>query len=77
MSIELKNRKQYEELRAHKAVIIKSKGLGSSSGVFVHMYLTMGELLALKHALEQHPTFVGQDVRDYINNAIEVGKIEF
>jgi len=67
-------KKEKEILRSDKVQIVKN---AEGDGLIVFMHLTLGELLALKNALDQYPTIVGQDVRDYVNNALQRANISF
>ena len=59
-----------------KTIIQKTVDHLTRTRYIVLMSLTAGELLALKNALNSNPTMVGADVRDYVNNALEVAKID-
>lgn len=67
-------KKELERLHSDKVQIEKAPSKNNTyqrTKYIVYMSLTLGELLALKNALETNPTLVGSDVRDYVNNAIE------
>lgn len=66
------SKKEKENLRAHHVQVEKDE-----NKFIVKMSLTTGELLALKNALEHEPTIVGEYVRDYLNNALQVAKVDF
>lgn len=61
-------------LRSHKALVEPVDD--QTKTYMVAMNLTQGELLALKHALDAYATPVGEDVRAYLNNALQRSNIE-
>lgn len=68
-------KKELERLHSDKAQIEKAPSKHNT--YIVHMSLTEGELLALKNSLETEPTYVGSDVRDYLNNALRKAGVTF
>ena len=77
MTIELKNRKQYETLNERKIIVQDATGIGATNRVYVHMSLTLGQLLALRHALDSYSSVspVAMDLHNLLNNAIAVADI--
>jgi len=70
-------KKEKELVDSRKAIIEKPEPEATKETYRVFMSLTKGELLAMKYALENHPTPVGQDVHAYVNNACDRAGIEF
>lgn len=73
------NKKDTEKFNSEKCVIqdFSNGPIGTKQLFHVHLSLTRGELLALKNKLEDNPTMVGSDVRDYVNNALETAGVRF
>lgn len=68
-------KKDKELLRSHKCDITPPTEVPLH--YIVQMSLTLGELIALKHALDTYDSIVGDDVRAYLNNAIERAQVKF
>lgn len=67
-------KRQTEWVNAQKAIVEPPNGKAPLRYMVV-MSLTEGELLALKNALDEYSSIVGEDVRAYLNNALEISKV--
>jgi hypothetical protein len=80
MTIELKNRKQYETLNEKHVVVKDATSLDwiRRERFHVFMSLTRGELMALQHALTMYAEAspVGNDVHGYLEWALTEEKID-
>lgn len=72
-------KKAQQTLKSDKVEIVKTPPEVSDNMFNVHMCLTKGELLALKHAADAYGTVspVGADIAAFINNAVYRGKVTF
>lgn len=65
-----------EYLLLTKRAIVAPSGL-SPNHFEVHLHLSMGQLLALKNALDSYNTPVSRDVTAFLANAMTAAGIEF